>query len=65
MRILSELPSENAKPARRLAATMLANLEFGDVDDVHAQGYLPFLDRFIQQTALLGDAIHQAYLELK
>jgi uncharacterized alpha-E superfamily protein len=65
VRILSELPSENAKPARRLAATMLANLEFGDVDDVHAQGYLPFLDRFIQQTALLGDAIHQAYLELK
>ena len=65
VRILAELPSENAKPARRLAATMLANLEFADVDDVHAQGYQPFLDRFIRQTALLGDAIHQAYLELK
>jgi uncharacterized alpha-E superfamily protein len=65
VRILSELPSANAKPARRLAATMLAKLEFADVEDVYAQGYQRFLEDFIMQTARLADAIHQAYLELK
>jgi uncharacterized alpha-E superfamily protein len=62
---LRELPAANAKPARRLAVTMLANLEFADVEDVYAQGYLQFLERSIVQTARLGEAIQQAYLELK
>jgi uncharacterized alpha-E superfamily protein len=65
VRILKLLPGATAKPARRLAATMLANLEFADVEEIYSQDYRAFLEEFLVQTAQLGDAVHQAYLELK
>ena len=59
------LPGATAKPARRLAATILANLEFADIEEIHTEDYRAFLERFIGETAQLGEALHQAYLELK
>ena len=65
VRILGVLPGATAKPARRLAATILANLEFADIEEIHTEDYRAFLERFIGETAQLGEALHQAYLELK
>ena len=65
VRILRLLPGATAKPARRLAATMQANLEFADVEEIYSPDYRAFLEEFLVQTAQLGDSVHQAYLELK
>jgi uncharacterized alpha-E superfamily protein len=65
VRILGVLPGATAKPARRLASTMLANLEFADIEEIYSQDYRSFLEEFLVQTSKLGDAVHQAYLELK
>jgi uncharacterized alpha-E superfamily protein len=64
-RILQLLPNTTAKPARRLAATILASLEFADIEEIYSQDYHAFLDGFLAETAQLGGAVHQAYLELK
>jgi len=64
-RILKVLPDATAKPARRLAATILAGLEFADIEEIYSQDYHAFLERFLVETAQLGEAVHQAYLELK
>jgi uncharacterized alpha-E superfamily protein len=65
VRILTLLPGATAKPARRLAAIIQANLEFADLEEIYSHDYRAFLEAFLVQTAQLGDAIHQAYLELK
>jgi uncharacterized alpha-E superfamily protein len=65
VRALALLPGATAKPARRLAATMLANLQFADIEEIYSQGYRAFLERFLAETAQLGQALHEAYLEPK
>ena len=65
VRILTLLPGATAKPARRLAAIIQANLEFADLEEIYSHDYRAFLEAFLVQTAQLGDAVHQAYLELK
>ena len=44
---------------------MLANLEFADIEEIYSQDYRAFLERFLVETAQLGQALHHAYLELK
>ena len=65
VRILELLPGATAKPSRRLAATILANLEFAEIEEIYSEDYHPFLENFLVETAQLGDALHHAYLELK
>ncbi len=65
VRILTLLPGATAKPARRLAVTLLANLEFASIEEIYSEDYHGFLERFLLETAQLGDALHHAYLELK
>ena len=55
VRILGLLPDATAKPARRLAATMQANLEFADLEEIYSRDYRTFLEVFLVQTAKLGD----------
>jgi uncharacterized alpha-E superfamily protein len=64
-RILDLLPGATAKPARRRAAIILANLKFADIEEIYSQDYREFLEGFLVETAQLGDAVHEAYLELK
>ena len=64
-RILKLLPEATAKPARRLAATILAGLEFADIEEIYSDDYHAFLESFLDETAQLGEAVHEAYLELK
>ncbi len=65
VRTLALLPDATGKPARRLAATMLANLEFADLEEIYSRDYRMFLEDFLVQTAQLGAAVQHAYLELK
>ena len=65
VRILGLLPGVTAKPARRLAATMQASLEFANIEEIFSQDYRAFLERFLGETAQLGQALHHAYLEPK
>lgn len=65
VRLLQLLPDATAKPARRLAATMHAHLEFADLEEIYSHDYRAFLEDFLDQMVQLGDAVHHAYLELK
>jgi len=65
VRILGLLPGATAKPARRLAATIQANLQFADIEEIYSHDYRAFLERFTGETAEFGEALHRAYLELK
>jgi hypothetical protein len=48
-----------------LAATILAGLEFADIEEIYSDDYHAFLESFLDETAQLGQAVHEAYLELK
>jgi uncharacterized alpha-E superfamily protein len=64
-RILGELPLEPGRTPRRLAAHMLALLEHGALEDVHAVGLDIFLERFLRNNVRLGEAVNAAYMEIK
>lgn len=63
--ILKELPQQTGRRARRLAASLLARLRYGDVEEVYAAGLNNSLERFLIDNTRLGEAVHAAYLELK
>ena len=65
VRLLGRLPTGNARPARQLAATMHAQLEFGEIDEILEEGLLGYLERFINSNFELGELIREAYLELE
>lgn len=48
--------------AQSLAASLLARLEQAKVDEIFDEGLHEFLSRFIQESAVLGQAIHESYL---
>ncbi len=63
--ILRELPQQTGKSARLLAATMVARLRYGDVEEIYAEGLHKSLEDFLVENNQLGEAVHAAYLELK
>ena len=63
--ILRELPQQTGKSARLLAATIVARLRYGDVEDIYAEGLHKSLEDFLIENNQLGEAVHAAYLELK
>lgn len=65
VRLLGRLPTENARPARQLAATLQAQLEFGEIDEILEEGLLDYLERFLDSNFALGELIREAYLELE
>lgn len=65
MRLLARLPNENARAARRLAATIQAQLEYAAIEEIIDQGLETFLEAFVDQTIELGGLLQQAYLELE
>jgi len=62
--LLDQLPKQAGRPARRLAATIQAGLAHGDVAEAVSLGLHEFLERFLQENVLLGEAVQAAYLEL-
>lgn len=49
--------------AQRKVAEIRARLRYSRIDDILAQGLEPFIDRFLDDIAHLGEHIHRAYLE--
>lgn len=61
--ILDHIQGETGRPAKRLAAKLVAGLEYGSLDDILEQGLHAYLSRFLADVHGLGEAIHRAYLE--
>ena len=63
--ILTALPQESGRQARRLAAVIRAGLAHGDLEDVHRVGLRAFLDQFLSENNSLGAALHSGYMEMR
>lgn len=61
---LSNLPGINGRPAQRLAAGLNARLRYTGIDEILDAGLHAWLIEFIDQVRDLGQAIHDAYLEV-
>jgi uncharacterized alpha-E superfamily protein len=64
-RVLSALPEQTGRQARRLASDLHARLTYGDLDEVYQTGLYRYLDTFVRDTNRVGDAIQSAYLEVR
>lgn len=62
--ILSGLPGVNGRPAQRLAAGLVARLRYTGIDEILDAGLHGWLIEFINEVRQLGQAIHDAYLEV-
>ncbi|HPU51058.1 MAG TPA: alpha-E domain-containing protein [Burkholderiaceae bacterium] len=63
--ILTALPQESGRHARRLAAVIRAGLAHGDLEDVQRVGLRTFLDQFLAENNSLGAALHAGYMEMR
>lgn len=61
--ILPQIGGERGKAAKKLAAKMGVALEYGDIDDIVAEGLSGFLARFLADINRLGTLVQTAYLE--
>jgi uncharacterized alpha-E superfamily protein len=61
--ILDRLPQQSGRLARRHAAELLAKLQFGNLQEVYANGLETYLETFVKDTIALADAVHTDYLE--
>ena len=61
--ILDRLPQQSGRMARRHAAELLAKLQFGNLQEVYANGLETYLEMFVKDTIALADAVHTDYLE--
>lgn len=64
-RILRELPQQPGRQARLLAATIHVQLMHGTIEQIYDIGLPTFLDRFVADAIRFGEAVSNAYLELK
>ena len=48
---------------RRLTTVLNANLRFGKIEEVFAEGVHQYLTRFLNDIGAIGQSIHRAYLE--
>ena len=62
--MLSGLPGDNGRPAQRLAAELLARLQYTVIDEVLEEGLHTWLTDFIQVVRELGQTIQASYLEV-
>ena len=61
--ILSQLPQQTGREARRRCANLLTNVRFGSLHEVYASGLEDYLERFVQDNTSLADAVQTDYLE--
>ncbi len=62
---LIDINGASGREARRRAGEQHADLHFGRIEDVIAQGLHEYLSRFLVQTDLLGQEIRKAYLSCR
>jgi uncharacterized alpha-E superfamily protein len=62
-RILRQLPPDTGRIARRIAAELHAELQFGSIDEALDAGLHRYLKSFINRSLGLGKAVQEAYLE--
>lgn len=62
--ILCLLPSENGRTVQRQATELEIRVKYTVIDEVFDQGLHDWITESIEQLGVLGDAIHDAYLEV-
>ncbi len=60
--ILHNIRGTQGRRAKGTVCTLLAQLEFGSIDELQAEGLAIFLERFLQTINDIGDEIQQSYL---
>ncbi len=61
--LLPRIKGDTGHRAKRLAATLHAEMSYGQIDNILDDGLHTYLTQFLNQIHGLGDAIHGAYLE--
>ena len=61
--LLPRIKGDTGNRAKRLAATLHAEMCYGQIDSILDDGLHTYLTQFLSQIHGLGDAIHGAYLE--
>lgn len=61
--LLPRIQGDTGHRAKRLAATLHAELSYDQIDSILAGGLHAYLTQFLSQIQALGEAIHGAYLE--
>jgi uncharacterized alpha-E superfamily protein len=62
--ILSQLPQQTGREARKRCANLLTHLRFGSLSEVYAQGLETYLEDFVQENINLAVAVQSDYLEV-
>jgi uncharacterized alpha-E superfamily protein len=60
--ILSQIRGDQGRRAKGSARTLLAQLEFGSIDELQQEGLAVFLQRFLHTINEIGDEIQKSYL---
>jgi len=61
--ILSQIRGPQGMRAKGIAKTLLAELEFGTIEELQQEGFNVFLERFLQTINKIGDEIRHSYFE--
>lgn len=61
--ILQQIRGPQGMRAKGIAKTLLAQLEFGTMDELQQEGLSLFLERFLQTINKIGDEIRHSYFE--
>ncbi len=61
--ILAQIRGPQGRRAKGIARTLLAQLEFGSIDELQQQGLTGFLESFLLTINDIGDEIRQSYFE--
>lgn len=61
--ILAQIRGPQGRRAKGISRMLLAELEFGDIQELQARGLTVFLEQFLQTINDIGDEIRHSYLE--
>jgi uncharacterized alpha-E superfamily protein len=62
--ILSQLPQQTGREARKRCANLLTHLRYGALKEVYALGLEDYLEKFVEENIGLAQAVQTEYLEV-
>jgi uncharacterized alpha-E superfamily protein len=62
--ILSQLPQQTGREARKRCANLLTHLRYGTLKEVYALGLEDYLEKFVEENIGLAQAVQTDYLEV-
>ena len=62
--ILSQLPQQTGREARKRCANLLTHLRYGALKEVYALGLEDYLEKFVEENMGLAQSVQTDYLEV-